>query len=903
MQFRGFSLILQNAGGLTPLRDDTMRLKISLEYFTSPGEELFLTLSGGKSVAMEYVTSGRWVASLEVPATLDELEYSFEVRRDGLCVRREWCGRRVALATVPEPVEGPVTSTGSVTSTSSATAMVTPAASVTSASSATGCAPAASLVILDRWQDRPEDSPFWTKAFTDVIFRRPQGSKKRSPSSRRSGNATSSVPCARIEKDEAISGNATSAVPCAEIGKAMAISCNVTFAIPCARIGKDDALAITGSGPLFEDWKRFVPMTAGNDPVWNISLEVDKPFEFKFVVIDAKTGEPKVWESGPNHILPEIPAEGCPLVIRNVVPEFGVSPWRGAGTAIPVFSLRSETGFGVGEFNDLKKLADWAAQTGQSVIQLLPINDTTMTGTWTDSYPYNANSIFALHPQFIHLPAAGVKADRKYKALQKELNALPVIDYERVNNEKTRLLKEAFAVVGEEVMSGKEYKRFYSANKDWLVPYAVFSVLRDINGTPEFGKWKSLSEYSETKVGSFRRSHKAETDFYCYVQFCLDAQLREAVQYAHSKGVAIKGDLPIGISRTSVDAWRHPRLFNLDSQAGAPPDAFSIDGQNWGFPTYNWEEMAKDGYAWWKARLRKMSEYFDAFRIDHILGFFRIWEIPLGMKSGLDGHFNPALPYSADELRGRGFDPDSRLFVPDPHRPGWYHPRISAQNTESYIALDDSLKNAYNDLYNDFFYHRHNGFWKECAMRKLPALLDSTRMLACGEDLGMIPACVPEVMKDLGILSLEIQRMPKSPEKTFDDPATYPYLSVCATGTHDTSTLRGWWEEDREMSERFFHEILRCEGAAPFFCEPWVCERIVGQHLASPSMLCVLPLQDWLSIDGEVRYQGDPKDERINIPAIPNHYWRWRMHLTLEDLLARTSFNTRLRALISTSGR
>ena len=854
MQFRGFSLILQIAGGLTPLRDDTMRLKISLEYFTSPGEELFLTLSGGKSVAMAYFTSGRWEASLEVPATIGELEYSFEVRRDGLCVRREWCGRQVALppipepCPVPEPVEGPDASTGSVASTGSAT----------------GCAPAADFVILDRWQDRPEDSPFWTKAFTDVIFRRPQVSKRR-PSTKRPGN--------------------------------------VTFSVPCARIRKDEALAITGCGPLFGDWKKFIPLAAGNAPVWEVSLEVGEPFEYKFVVIDAKTGTPKVWESGPNHSLTDVPAEGCSLEIRKIVPEFGVSPWRGAGTAIPVFSLRSETSFGVGEFNDLKKLADWAALTGQSVIQLLPINDTTMTGTWTDSYPYNANSTFALHPQFIHLPAAGVKADRKYKALQKELNALPVIDYERVNNEKTRLLKEAFAVVGEEVMSGKEYKRFYSANKDWLVPYAVFSVLRDINGTPEFGKWKSLSEYSDSKVGSFRRSHKAETDFYCYVQFCLDTQLREAVQYAHSKGVAIKGDLPIGISRTSVDAWCHPRLFNLDSQAGAPPDAFSTDGQNWGFPTYNWEEMAKDGYAWWKARLRKMSEYFDAFRIDHILGFFRIWEIPLGMKSGLDGHFNPALPYSADELRGRGFDPDSRLFVPDPHRPGWYHPRISAQNMESYIALDDSLKNAYNDLYNDFFYHRHNGFWKECAMRKLPALLDSTGMLACGEDLGMIPACVPEVMKDLRILSLEIQRMPKSPEKTFDDPATYPYLSVCATGTHDTSTLRGWWEEDREMSERFFHEILRCEGSAPFFCEPWVCERIVGQHLASPSMLCVLPLQDWLSIDGDVRYQGDPKDERINIPAIPNHYWRWRMHLTLEDLLARTSFNTRLRTLISSFGR
>ena len=818
-----------------------MRLNISLEYFTSPGEELFLILSGSKSIAMKYLAGGRWEASFEVPDTSGTLEYSFELRRDGQSVRREWGrhtvpvvrhGSPTIVTSVPELVEGTVASTGPAT---------------------------ASLEIRDRWQDRPEDSPFWTKAFADVIF------KRKSASFKRAGN--------------------------------------VTFTVPCARIRKDEMLAITGSGKMFDDWKKFVQLSPTSAPFWSVSLNVKEPFEYKFVVLDTKTKASKVWESGSNHFFAEVPAKGRMLEIRDVIPEFETKPWRGAGTAIPVFSLRSETSFGVGEFKDLKKLVDWATKTGQSIIQLLPINDTTMTGTWTDSYPYNANSTFALHPQFVHLPDAGVKADKKYKALQKELNALPAVDYEKVNREKTRLLKEAFREVGQEVMSGESYKRFYSANKDWLIPYAAFCVFRDINGTPEFGKWKSLSEYSETKVKSFCRRHKAETDFYCYVQFCLDAQLKEAVEYAHSRGVAIKGDLPIGISRTSVDAWQYPHLFNLDSQAGAPPDAFSAEGQNWGFPTYNWEEMAKDDYAWWKARLRKMSEYFDAFRIDHILGFFRIWEIPVGVKSGLLGHFNPALPYSADELRDRGFDPNSQLFVPDPHRDGWYHPRIAAQNTEDFRALNDYFKNAYNDLYNDFFYHRHNGFWKECAMRKLPALLDSTEMLACGEDLGMIPACVPEVMKDLRILSLEIQRMPKASGEEFGDPAGYPYMSVCATGSHDTSTLRGWWEEDHVMSERFFHEMLHCEGKAPHSCEPWICERIVSRHLNSPSMLCILPLQDWMSMNEEVRYHGNPEDERINIPADPHHYWRWRMHLTLEDLLSHSDFNRTLHDLVSDSGR
>ena len=188
-------------------------------------------------------------------------------------------------------------------------------------------------------------------------------------------------------------------------------------------------------------------------------------------------------------------------------------------------------------------------------------------------------------------------------------------------------------------------------------------------------------------------------------------------------------------------------------------------------------------------------------------------------------------------------------------------------------------------------------------MKKLPALLDSTKMLACGEDLGMIPACVPETMSELNILSLEVQRMPKSPEDDFGKPASYPYLSVCTTGSHDTSSLRAWWEEDRELTEKYFHEILHCEGQAPYSCDPWICERIIQQHLVSPSMLCILPLQDWMSIDGTVRYQGDPGDERVNVPANPRHYWRWRMHLTLEELIALKDFNGHIRDMVANAGR
>ena len=797
-----------------------MRVRISIEYFTIPGESLVVVFKGGREVPMQYVLEGIWLASTELPASSRKLEYSFELRKNGSAVRREWSGHSVLLPTGRKP----------------------------------------SVVdIRDRWNDRPADSPFWTKAFTDVIFGR------KATVARRAGN--------------------------------------VCFLAAASQVRPGETLAITGSGPLFDDWKKFLPLSPAGAPVWSIFLQAGEPFEYKFVILDGKIGKPEFWEEGPNRFFCETVPEGDLLVQRDRDPVFPRKPWRGTGVAIPVFSLRSEDSFGVGEFNDIKKLADWASAAGQDIIQILPINDTTMTRTWTDSYPYNANSSFALHPQFISLPAAGVKVTREYKALQKELNSLPKIDYERVNDAKDRLLREAFKTVGKAALEGEEYKSFSAANGHWLIPYAAFCVLRDLNGTPEFGKWKELSEYSEEGVRAFQASHGPEMDFYCWEQFCLDSQLKEAVAYAHSKGVAIKGDLPIGVSRTSVDAWQYPSLFNLDSQAGAPPDAFSADGQNWGFPTYNWEEMAKDGYGWWKARLGKMSDYFDAFRIDHILGFFRIWEIPVGIKSGLLGHFNPALPYTAGEIREKGLDPESSLFVPDPHKPGYYHPRISSLGTDAFNALDGGTKEVYARLYEDFFYHRHNAFWKETAMKKLPALLDSTRMLACGEDLGMIPSCVPEVMDELKILSLEVQRMPKALGKDFDEPWNYPYMSVCTTGSHDTSSLRAWWEEDREMTDKYFHEILHCEGQAPYACEPWVCERIITQHLESPSALCILPLQDWMSVDGVSRFQGDPAEERINVPANPRHYWRWRMHLTLEDLLTRTALNGRLREMVSASGR
>ncbi len=535
-----------------------------------------------------------------------------------------------------------------------------------------------------------------------------------------------------------------------------------------------------------------------------------------------------------------VPA-GNPFNRKHSAAVFDQPGWRGAGTAIPVFSLRSEKDFGIGEFRDLRPLVDWAASTGQTLIQLLPVNDTTRRGGWEDSYPYSPVSSFALHPLYLHLQDLGIRETASFKQKQAELNALPELDYPAVFEAKTALLQKAWGRRGSKDLQSEGYRKFAVDNAFWLDEYAVFCAERD-----DF-----------------------DADYYRWLQYHLDLQFSEEVAYARAKGVFFKGDLPIGVSADSADARFHPQLFNLDSCAGAPPDFFSADGQNWGFPTYNWEAMARDGYAWWKRRLLKMSQYFDAFRIDHILGFFRIWEIPVREKSGKMGHFNPSLPYTKEELRAMGLEGAKGLFLPDPRHRGCLVPRISPDTT----GLNEAQKQRFDALYNDFFFHRHDAFWKRNAERKLPELLRVTGMLACGEDLGMIPDCVPQVMEHERILSLEMPMMEKGRH--------WPYLSVCTTSSHDMDTLRMQREGDRSPNE---------------------CRQILRGVLASASMLAILPLQDWLSLDGEHR-RADAQAERINQPADPHHHWRYRLHFNVEELRSLTALNAEISALLADSRR
>ncbi|MGZ3840215.1 MAG: 4-alpha-glucanotransferase [Flavisolibacter sp.] len=761
------------------------------------------------------------------------------------------------------------------------------------------------------------------------------------------------------------------------------------FKIKAPLLAPNEEILISGNSEEFHKWDTEKPvLLQKRGDWWTLEMDLSQavfPIAYKYGIYNVKKEEFIRFEEGDNRVLHSDVSGSKRTILHEGFIRLPNTLWKGAGIAIPVFSLRSNNSFGIGEFGDIKLLVDWSKEVGLKLVQILPVNDTSATYTWKDSYPYAAISAFALHPIYINLQkVAGKKNAQVIKVLakkQKQLNSLPEIDYEQVIQFKVNILRELYELDNLDFLKEKDYQDFFEDNKNWLVPYAAFCYLRDKYGSSDYSKWKTHAQYNKEEIerlGSPKSKPFRSIAFFYFVQYHLHLQLKEATDYAHKKGVAVKGDIPIGIYRYGCDAWTAPLLYNMNMQAGAPPDDFAVKGQNWGFPTYNWKKMEEDHFEWWRQRFHQMSNYFDAFRIDHILGFFRIWSIPVDAVEGIMGRFIPALPVTVTEIGETGlwfdyerfckpyitdavlqqifqeqasfikdhflmqngqdgydlkeafstqrkvedyfaaqdesatngllkqglFDLISNVILFEEEGSGkqHFHFRILVESTLSFQHLDETAKNKLKELYINYFYRRQDGFWKQEAMKKLPALKDATHMLICGEDLGMVPHSVPEVMKQLGILSLEIQRMPKDPQTEFFHPKDAPYLSVISPSSHDMSTIRGWWEESREKTQRFFNMVLGEKGTAPYFCEPWINRAIVLQHLYSPAMWSVFQLQDILGMSEKLRREN-PQEERINNPANPTHYWNYRMHLGLEQLIKEKEFNKELGEYVMNSGR
>ncbi len=890
-----------------------MTVQFNIEYKAMFGEQIVVNIQreeGELKLPLETTDGERWACDWCVESPEKSYTYYYSVEREGRAVKTEWLMIKHQLEVNAKK-----------------TAVYT---------------------LYDHWKAMPEDAFLYSSAFTDCINH--QAPQKMKP----------------------------------ESGSKI-----VRLIVRAPQLRDGERLGVLGADKALGAWdvQKILPMTQHTYNEWVADIDAThlegSHLEFKFVAFRNAKNE-LLWETSMNRTvdLPEMKA-GELVSYELDQASFALYNRKLAGTQVPVFSLRTRKSAGIGDFGDLKTMIDFVASTGQKVLQLLPINDTTITHTWTDSYPYSCISVFAIHPQYADLHALpelkNAKARAEAEKTRAELNALDKIDYEKVNDFKINYLRQIFNQEGGKMMKTAEYKAFFQDTELWLVPYAQYSYLRDKNGTADFNQWPDHQVWDEAERKALADPKTAaykNVAFFYFVQFVLDRQMQEAHEHAKTKGVILKGDIPIGVNRNGCDVWTEPKYFNLNGQAGAPPDDFSANGQNWGFPTYNWFEMLKDGCQWWNRRFQNMARYFDAYRIDHVLGFFRIWEIPVHSVHGLLGQFAPALAMSREEIESYGLHfqedrftrpfitdwvldrvfheragevkekyldrlDDERyqmkpevdtqrkvealfadvtdekelwlrdglyalisdvLFVRDHTNPGVFHPRISAQLDFIYESLYDNDKAAFNRLYNDYFYRRNNQFWYQEAMKKLPKLVQATRMLVCAEDLGMVPDCVPWVMDELKILSLELQSMPKDPSVKFGHLSRNPYRSVCTISSHDMPTLRMWWDENVQRTQEYYNTMLYRQGPAPHPLPGWLASDIISRHLTSPSMLCILSIQDWLATDEALRLP-DADAERINIPANPKHYWRYRMHLNIEDLAADKRFVQNITEMISQSGR
>ncbi|XP_027351532.1 4-alpha-glucanotransferase DPE2 isoform X2 [Abrus precatorius] len=812
----------------------------------------------------------------------------------------------------------------------------------------------------DLWQTGSDALPF-RSAFRDVIFRQ---------SWDLSVNRNTGVNNITFEQE----------------GQASIV---IQFKICCPNIEKDTSIYVIGSNIKLGQWKveNGLKLSYFGESVWKaecVMQRSDFPIRYRYGKC-SRSGNFSI-ENGPNR---EVFINSSRNEAKYIILSDGMmreTPWRGAGVAIPMFSVRSESDLGVGEFLDLKLLVDWAVASGFHLVQLLPINDTSVHGMWWDSYPYSSLSVFALHPLYLRVQALSENISEEIKKeieeAKQQLDGKDV-DYEATMATKLSIAKKIFTQEKDLILNSSSFLEFFSENEGWLKPYAAFCFLRDFFETSDRSQWGRFAHYSEDKLEKLVSKESLHYEIICfhyYVQYHLHLQLSEAAEYARKKGVVLKGDLPIGVDRNSVDTWVYPNLFRMNTSTGAPPDYFDKNGQNWGFPTYNWEEMSKDNYAWWRARLTQMAKYFTAYRIDHILGFFRIWELPDHAATGLVGKFRPSIALSQEELEREGiwdfnrlsrpyirqkllqekfgaawtfvattflneldkncyeFKEDSNtekkiasklktctesslllesedkmlrnlfnliqniVLIRDPEDPRKFYPRFNLEDTSSFMDLDDKSKNVLKRLYYEYYFHRQENLWRQNALKTLPVLLNSSDILACGEDLGLIPSCVHPVMQELGLVGLRIQRMPNEPGLEFGIPSQYSYMTVCAPSCHDCSTLRAWWEEDEERRHRFFKNVVESDELPPDQCVPEVAHFIIRQHFEAPSMWAIFPLQDLLALKGEYRTRP-ATEETINDPTNPKHYWRYRVHVTLESLIKDKELQTIIKDLVRWGGR
>lgn len=592
----------------------------------------------------------------------------------------------------------------------------------------------------------------------------------------------------------------------------------------------------------------------------------------------------------------------------------GIGLRRRSGVCVPLFSLYSKNSLGIGDLKDLKLLIDWAHSTGNSLIQLLPMNQVGSTFC-----PYDSVSSFALDAMYICIRDVNYAKNKSVENKLRNLERLfpagkPYVDY-AIKEAKYLLLREIYSDTKEIVPADLE--RFKEDNAYWLLDFALYICLKEYHKGLAWYDWgEEFKNRDMRSLADFRKISGEEINFQAWLQWQLSLQFKSIKEYAQSKKVLLKGDLPILVSRDSADVWAHPEFFKLEFAAGAPPDMYCAKGQRWGMPTYNWERIAADDYAYLKEKLKYAENCYDILRIDHVVGLFRIWSIPYNEpqeNKGLNGFFDPA-----EESK-----------------------------------------------------------WLEHGRNILLTMLHNTKMLLCAEDLGVIPKACSDTLKELGIPGNDVQRWVKdwSVKHDFLKADGYRQLSVAMLSTHDTTNWPAWWENEAgtvdealfirkcndrkidfiQVKEKLFDSVRSCHGRLRWLeeidsaekllqglspqgtvpkeylwdfvdlylntyqekeklwsqfgikgamrekCDAEILKGAIKFSLNSSSVFCINMLSDLLYLAGI--FKGDPYQYRINTPGtVSDKNWSQTIPIPLEELL-RHKVNKEIRKLIADSGR
>ena len=767
---------------------------------------------------------------------------------------------------------------------------------------------------------------------------------------------------------------------------------SVNFSVMCPHVRRNQTLAIVGSCPELGEWEpeNALPLADADFPLWSGALTVSRtsfPFEYKYVIYD-KDEEDYIWESASNRI--------CHGITSNVVDttypatiiasDWYVSPnaemFKGMGIHCPLFSLRTAESCGIGQYSDVRRLVDMCRNIGATMIQLLPINDTTDKGDIHDSSPYKAISCFALHPIYINLleilPNLPSEIYNDILSRRCEFEQRREVDYLQVYRFKMDTLHRIYSKIEADLDQNKEFKLFCSENEEWLKPYALFCYLRDENGTSNFREWHEYSYVDADDIDQLAQDYHDQILFNYWVQYVCDRQFKASREYATASGIVLKCEIPYGVQANSAECWAHRKLFNLDSCIGAPPDSIHSEGSNFNTPSYNWEEMRADNYSWWKLRLKRCSELFHAAQLDHILGFFRTWQIPVDISvRSILGHYSPCNPLTREELESRGLwdidrfvkpyvrfhtlqqkfqdeaanvareyftprnvNPDDDYYDfqercntelkmeellnstiwdegkrnhykscllqllsnviliqdPDDENKFYFRAEVTVEHVEqtptgprifpspSWLELDMKQRQTILEMYQDYNFARQVGIWVKEAIPKLEMLQNSSNLLLFAQETCSISNQIGHEVESKSILSLTVPRFPADSKKPFEPTTEFPYMAQCQFSLPDTSTIRGWWEENKNATLAYWQEELEEEEEpAPEFCFTNVMNKIVKKNLESKSMWCVFLLQDLVNLFDRLRRQY-PDEERIYSPT-KKDMWVYRYPWTLEELV------------------